>query len=131
MINAGINRMTITVLIISGAALLLSGGAVGWSLRGERSSKIIEAQTELIGEVQTQQNKLLEAAQRPIVIDSEIKAALADLPPACIVSAGGDPLSAQCALQACWRYGQSAAQRPNCDGVEKAALIAYEAKEAK
>jgi len=123
--------MTVTILIVSGVALLLSGGAVGWSLRGERSSKIIEAQTELIGEIQTQQNKLLEAAQRPIVIDAEIKAALADLPPACIVSAGGDPLSPQCALQSCWRYGQSAAQRPNCDGVEKAALTAYETKGAK
>ena len=123
--------MTVTILIVSGVALLLSGGAVGWSLRGERSSKIIEAQTELIGEVQTQQNKLLEAAQRPIVIDAEVKAALADLPPACIVSAGGDPLSPQCALQSCWRYGQSAAQRPNCDGVEKAALTAYEAKGTK
>jgi len=123
--------MTVTILIVSGVALLLSGGAVGWSLRGERSSKIIEAQTELIGEIQTQQNKLLEAAQRPIVIDAEIKAALADLPPACIVSAGGDPLSPQCALQSCWRYGQSAAQRPNCDGVEKAALTAYEIKGAK
>ena len=69
--------MTVTILIVSGVALLLSGGAVGWSLLGERSSKIIEAQTELIGEIQTQQNKLLEAAQRPIVIDAETKAALA------------------------------------------------------
>ena len=120
--------MTATILIVSGVALLLSGGAVGWSLRGERTSKILEAQTELIGEVQTQQNKLLETAQKPIVIDAEVKAALADLPPACIVSAGGDPLSPQCALQSCWRYGQSAAQRPNCDGVEKAALAVYEAK---
>ena len=120
--------MTATILIVSGVALLLSGGAVGWSLRGEKSSKILEAQTELIGTVQAQQKELLEAAQKPIVIDAEVKAALADLPPACIVSAGGDPLSPQCALQSCWRYGQSAAQRPNCDGVEAAALAAYEAK---
>lgn len=123
--------MTATILIVSGVALLLSGGAVGWSLRGEKSSKILEAQTELIGTVQAQQKELLEAAQKPIVIDAEVKAALADLPPACIVSAGGDPLSPQCALQSCWRYGQSAAQRPNCDGVEAAALAAYEAKAKK
>jgi len=123
--------MTATILIVSGVALLLSGGAVGWSLRGEKSSKILEAQTELIGAVQAQQKELLEAAQKPIVIDAEVKAALADLPPACIVSAGGDPLSPQCALQSCWRYGQSAAQRPNCDGVEAAALAAYEAKAKK
>ena len=122
--------MTATILIVSGVALLLSGGAVGWSLRGERTSKVLEAQTELIGAVQAQQNELLEAAQKPVVIDAEVKAALAD-PPACIVSAGGDPLSPQCALQSCWRYGQSAAQRPNCDGVEAAALAAYEAKAKK
>lgn len=120
--------MTATILIVSGVALLLSGGAVGWSLRGEKTSEVIEAQTKLIGDIQTQQNDLLQAAQKPIVIDAEVKAALADLPPACIVSAGGDPLSPQCALQSCWRYGQSAAQRPNCDGVEKAALAAYEKK---
>jgi len=120
--------MTLSILIVSGVALLVSGGAVGWSLRGENTSKVIEAQTTLIGEIQTQQTQLLEATQRPIVIDAEIRAALADLPPACIVSAGGDPLSPACALQACWRYGQSAAQRPDCDGVEKAALDAYTAQ---
>ena len=84
--------MTATILIVSGVALLLSGGAVGWSLRGEKSSKILEAQTDLIAEMQTGQKELLEAAQKPIVID---------------------------------------AQRPNCDGVEAAALAAYEAKAKK
>jgi len=37
---------------------------------------------------------------------------------------GGDPLSPQCMLQACWQYGQSAAQRPDCDAVEALVVAA-------
>jgi len=54
---------------------------------------------------------LTAAAQRPLVLDSETRAALAsDIPAGC-----ADPkasLTAACLVAQCWRFGQSAAQRP-------------------
>ena len=54
--------------------------------------------------------------QAPIVIDAEIRDKLAETPPACIK----DPLGLSCQLQACWQYGQSSAQRPECSKIQDA-----------
>ena len=90
--------------------------------------EVIEAQTELIGEIQDGQRALVEAAGWPVVIDAEVRASLAEVPPACISKLGGDPMSAQCALMACWAFGQSAAQRPDCDAVEALVVEALNQK---
>ena len=54
---------------------------------------------------------LTAAAQRPVVLDAETRAALAsDMPAGCSDSKAS--LSAACLVAQCWRFGQSAAQRP-------------------
>jgi hypothetical protein len=116
------------VLITAGVLLFVGGGAAGFALGRDRTGEVIEAQTELIGEIQDGQRALVEAAGRPVVIDAEVRASLAEVPPACISKLGGDPMSAQCALMACWAFGQSAAQRPDCDAVEALVVEALNQK---
>ena len=111
------SRMT-GLLIAAAVALFVGGTATGYALNN-RQAAVIEEQSVFIGSLQSGQATLLEAAQRPVVLDAELKAGLAQVPPACISGLGGDPLSAQCLLQTCWQYGQSSAQRPDCDVAER------------
>lgn len=114
--------------ILVGAGIVLFGGglATGLSLQRDQTAKVVERQTELIGEIQTGQRALIEAAGKPVVIDAEVRASLAKVPPACIEKLGGDPRSAECLLMACWQYGQSAAQRPDCNKVESLVMERHE-----
>jgi|DEB0MinimDraft_12_1074336.scaffolds.fasta_scaffold171982_1 hypothetical protein len=114
----------IPALIVGGVLLFGGGIATGVALNRDKTHKILEEQTQLIGTIQDGQRTLVEAAGKPVVIDAEVRATLAEVPPACIASLGGDPLSPQCMLQACWQYGQSAAQRPDCDAVEALVIAA-------
>ena len=115
----------LTYLLIAGAVALLLGGGAGGYMIGTRPGRAVEAQAELVASqaaqleaLQTGQVQLLEQATQPVVLDAELRAELAQTPPACVEALGGDPLSAQCLLMACWQYGQSSAQRPDCDSVE-------------
>lgn len=115
--------MSATIIIASVAAVLLAGGGF---LAG-RATGTADALAEQTAAIEAQGDALAavaESAGRPVVIDGEIKAALAQTPPACVPSMGGDPMSAPCLLQTCWQFGQSAAQRPECRKVEEAALAA-------
>ena len=114
----------IPALIVGGVLLFGGGIATGVALNRDKTHKILEEQTQLIGTIQDGQRTLVEGAGKPVVIDAEVRATLAEVPPACIASLGGDPLSPQCMLQACWQYGQSAAQRPDCDAVEALVIAA-------
>lgn len=114
------------VLITAGVLLFVGGGAAGFALGRDRTGEVIEAQTELIGEIQDGQRALVEAAGRPVVIDAEVRASLSKVPPACITKLGGDPMSAQCALLQCWAMGNTTAQRPSCSDVEAAAIAEYQ-----
>lgn len=114
------------VLITAGVLLFVGGGAAGFALGRDRTGEVIEAQTELIGEIQDGQRALVEAAGRPVVIDAEVRASLSKVPPACITKLGGDPMSAQCALLQCWAMGNTTAQRPSCQDVEAAAIAEYQ-----
>ena len=114
----------IAALIVGGVLLFGGGLATGVAVNKQKTHKILEEQTQLIGTIQDGQRALVEAAGKPVVIDAEVRATLAEVPPACIASLGGDPLSPQCMLQACWQYGQSAAQRPDCDAVEALVVAA-------
>ena len=103
------------VAIIVGGALLFGGGiATGVAINKEKTHKVIEEQTLMIGAIQDGQRELLEAASKPVVLDAELKASLAQIPVQCIESAGGDAMSVQCAWASCAAYGQSSANRPEC-----------------
>jgi hypothetical protein len=114
-------------LIILGCVLLFGGGAaVGVAVTKDKAAEVVEHQTELIAELQDGQRALVEAAGRPVVIDAEVRASLSEVPPACIESLGGSPLSPVCSMQLCWSYGQSAAQRPPCQDVTEAAIELFQ-----
>lgn len=116
----------ITALIVGGVLLFAGGAATGVAVSRTRSDKVLEQQTLLIAEIQDGQRGLIEAAGKPVVIDAEVRAALSDVPPACIRALGGDPMTAACSMQLCWSYGQSSAQRPPCDDITEAALREFQ-----
>jgi len=108
-----------TVAIVSVAAVLLAGAGfgAGWGLKPngiEQATELLEAQGTQIDILGDQMVEVSAVASRPVVIDAEIRDKLSDTPPACIE----DPLSLGCHVQACWQYGQSAAQRPQCQPFE-------------
>ena len=122
--------MTVAWMVAGGLALLLGGGAGGFVLAG-RSSAVLEAQAQIASAQAEQlealaagQQALVEQVSKPLVLDAELRSTLAKTPPACVAALGGDALSPQCLLMACWQYGQSAAQRPDCDAVEALAVSA-------
>ena len=116
------NNSMIAAIIVGGVLLFAGGAATGVAFSRDRSDKLLEEQTLLIAELQDGQRALIEAAGRPVVIDAEVRASLASVPPACVKALGGDPMTAACSMQLCWSYGQSSAQRPSCDEVAEAAL---------
>lgn len=118
----------IPALVVGGLLVFLAGGTAGFAISRDRSEAVLEQQTELIAELQAGQRELIEAAGKPVVIDAEVRAALSATPPACVKTLGGDPMSAQCLLQTCWAFGQSSAQRPDCDAAESAAITALNQK---
>lgn len=118
-----------TVAIVSVAAVLLAGGGF-LAGRGtapddvEQVTGLVEAQSTQIDILGDQMAEVAATAGRPVVIDAEIRDKLSDTPPACIE----DPLSLGCHVQACWQYGQSAAQRPQCQPFE-AELVRQKAQD--
>jgi len=107
--------------VVAGVLLFAGGAATGVAV-SRHNDRVLEQQTLLIAELQAGQRQLVEVAGKPVVIDAEVRAALSDVPPACIRALGGDPMAAACSMQLCWSYGQSSAQRPPCDKVMEAAL---------
>ena len=108
----------------------ISGAGAGLAVRPrDKSHKVLEAQAQSLDALLDGQTEILTEAQKPVVLDANLKATLAETPPACIRELGGDPLSPQCLLMACWSYGQSSAQRPDCDAVE--ALVVQKGSESK
>ena len=108
----------VTALIVGGVLLFGGGIATGVALNRDKTHKILEEQTQLIGAIQDGQRELVEVAGRPVVIDAEVRASLARVPPACVEALGGNPLSPICSLQYCWSMGVQSGQRPDCDAVE-------------
>ncbi len=117
-------RILIIALIVGGALLFGGGIATGVSLNKQKTHKILEEQTQLIGTIQDGQRALVEAAGKPVIIDAEVRASLARVPPACVETLGGDPLSPICSLQYCWSMGVQSGQRPDCDAVEALVVAA-------
>lgn len=108
-------------------ACLAAGFGAGWGLKPDTSEDLLEAQTEVLGELTEGQVALLETAQRPVIIDAEIRSTLAEVPVQCRTDAGGDPNTTVCQWATCIQFGQSAAQRPECREIEKIMLAALTA----
>lgn len=110
-----------TVLVIGFIAALAVGFGAGWGLKPDASAKALEAQTESIKALEAGQRDILAEAQKPVVLDAAVRAALIEMPPQCVKEMGGDPMSTQCAWAYCVRTGQSNAQR--CQDVQFTAAV--------
>ena len=115
-----------TWLIIGGVLLFGGGIATGIGLKSDQTAKVVERQTELIGELQDGQRALVEAASKPIVLDAELRASLASTPVQCVAELGGDPMSIQCAWATCGAFGQSDAGRLECSQLTRKLVEAFD-----
>ena len=111
---------TTAAIVAVSAVVLTAGGFIAGRATApdnvEQVAGLVEAQSTQIDILGDRMGEIQAQAGRPVVIDAEIRDKLADVPPACIKS----PLSISCQLQACWQYGQSAAQRPECSKIQDA-----------
>ena len=116
--------------LLVGAGLVLFGGGMvtGLSLQRDQTARVVERQTELIGELQDGQRALVEAAARPVVLDAELRASLASTPVQCVAELGGDPMSIQCAWATCGAFGQSDAGRLECSQLTRRLVEAFDAE---
>ena len=110
-----ITAVVLTVIVVVSAG---AGFGAGWGLKPDDSAKALEAQAETLKAIEKGQTALVEAAGKPVVIDAELKATLAEIPVQCRKEMGGDPLGVQCQWATCLQFGQSSAQRPECRAVE-------------
>lgn len=108
----------VTAIVIVVVASLAAGFGAGWGLKPDASVKALEAQTEAIEALQAGQSAILEQASKPVVLDAELKASLAEIPAQCRKDLGGDPMSVACQWATCLQFGQSSANRPECRAVE-------------
>jgi len=107
-----------TLTAVAVIAALVVGFGAGWGLRDVPDpADALAAQAETLAAIQSAQGELVESIQRPIVIDSEIRSQLADVPVQCRSDAGGSALSIACQWATCLQFGQTAAQRPECSAV--------------
>jgi len=118
----------ITLVVVVVIASLGAGFGAGWGLKPDASVKALQAQTESIKAIQLGQEKMLDNASKPVVIDAELRSTLANVPVQCRTDAGGDPNGVQCQWATCLQFGQSSAQRPECRVVEELMVSTLKAK---
>lgn len=108
---------------VVGMLVALGGGfAAGRATSDRGTARALEAQAQLLRDQGATLVALQEQAGRPVVLDAELRATLAQTPPACLPDLGGDPAGPACLMVTCWSYGQSAAQRPECARLQDAVL---------
>jgi hypothetical protein len=117
----------VTAIVIVVVASLAAGFGAGWGMKPDASVKALEAQTEAIEALQAGQTQILAEASKPIVLDAELKATLAEVPVQCRKDLGGDPMAVACQWATCLQFGQSSAQRPECRAVEQLMIDALKA----
>lgn len=115
----------VTIATTAACGLFLAGlgfmaGRLSAPNEVEQMSELIETQTSQLDAIAAAQLQTLEAANRPVVIDAEIRDKLADVPPQC--RTGQNPASLSCAWASCLRYSTTDGQRPECRAVEAAYL---------
>ena len=118
----------VTAIVVVVVASLAAGFGAGWGLKPDASVKALQAQTEAIEALQAGQTAILAEASKPVVLDAELKATLAEVPVQCRTDLGGDPNSVTCQWATCLQFGQSSAQRPECRQVEQLMVDTLKAK---
>jgi hypothetical protein len=117
----------VATAVILASLAVIGVGAGGFALgrsTGPDYSDALEAQASTLAAQGDALERVAEAAGRPVVIDAEVRATLAEVPAQCRRDMGGDPLGVACQWATCLQYGQSAAQRPECRAVEAAMIAA-------
>ena len=102
----------------------MAGFGAGWGLKPSKAADELEAQNRQLDIMGDQLADIASSAGRPVVIDAELRATLAEVPVQCVESSGGDPFSPPCAWATCLQYGQSSARRPECREIE-AVMIGF------
>lgn len=131
-----------TLILVTVLAALGVGFGAGWGLKPDKAAKVLQEQAVAIEKINTSQANLLttvsegqarilEQASRPVVLDAELRASLAQIPIQCVREAGGDPLSVSCQWATCLQFGQSSAQRPECRKIEDLMVQALKAQALK
>lgn len=121
----------IAALIVGGVLLFGGGLATGVAVNKQKTHKILEEQTQLIGTIQDGQRALVEAAGKPVIIDAELRASLASTPVQCLPEFGGDALSVHCAWATCGAFNQSDAGRVECSDLTDALVATLVAQSQK
>jgi hypothetical protein len=114
----------VSLVVVVVVASLAAGFGAGWGLKPDSAEKALAEQARILTSVQEGQAKILAEASRPVVLDGELRASLAQMPAQCLRSLGGDPRAIECQWATCLQFGQSAANRPECRAVEAAMLDA-------
>jgi hypothetical protein len=116
----------IAALVVGGVLLFGGGLATGVALNRQKTERVLEEQTQLIGALHDGQRSLLEAAAKPVVLDAELRASLASTPVQCVAELGGDPMSIQCAWATCGAFSQSDAGRLECSDLTRRLVASFE-----
>ena len=121
----GMMPVGVTIATTAACGLFIAGlgfmaGRLSAPDEVEQVTGLLEAQSGQIESMGASVANLTEAANRPIVIDAEIRDKLADVPPQC--RTGQNPASLSCAWASCLRYSTTNGQRPECRAVEAAYL---------
>jgi hypothetical protein len=120
----------VTLIVVGFIAALGVGFGAGWGLKPDQTAKALEAQAETLKELSAGQVNILDAAQRPVVLDAELKSQLAEVPVQCRKDLGGDPTSIPCQWATCLQFGQSSAQRPECSEISDLLVETMKAQHA-
>ena len=67
------------------------GFGAGWGLKPDQTAKALEAQAQTLKGLSEGQVNILDAAQRPVVLDAELKSQLAEVPVQCRKDLGETP----------------------------------------
>lgn len=113
----------VTMTVIAVLASLGMGFAAGWGIRPDAAIEALEHQAQAIDTIMDGQTEILTEVSKPVVIDAELRATLAEVPVQCRSDMGGDPTSVECQWATCLQFGQSSAQRPECREVEKMMVL--------
>ncbi len=115
----------VSLTAIAVIVALAAGFGAGWGLRPDSAAEalaaqadVLDAQGKTLAALQAGQTQLVEASNRPVVLDAELRSELARVPVQCRRDAGGNPRSAECAWATCLQFGQSSSQRPECRAIE-------------
>ena len=109
----------VTLTVIAVVVSVGAGFGAGWGLKPDASVKALEVQAQSIDALLDGQTEILTEAQKPVIIDAELRSELAEVPVQCRIKAGGDPSSVQCQWATCLQFGQSSANRPECNDIKE------------